>query len=148
LALALSVVVEAEAAPMPQGTFTVAAERMASSNFHFYTGGTRWHNQFFGGPGIPVIDMPRLGVDYFIIDGLSIGGHASFGFHTIDGPTQAWVAFLPRIGYAFSLTRSIDFWPRGGIGVIAGDLTSDTGILEFEAMFLGNIKDFFAIEFG
>lgn len=148
LTLALSFVHEAEAAPMPQGTFTVAAERLAASNLHFANGYTGWNNQLLGAPGWVPFDTPRLGVDYFIIDGLSIGGHLGLGFYGADNNDGAYVALLPRIGYAFSLGNVIDFWPRGGIGVVAGDYAADTALLSFEGMFLANLKDFFAIEFG
>ncbi len=133
---------------MPQGTFTVAAERLAASNFHVANGFTLWHNQFFGAPGWTPFDTPRLGVDYFVIDGLSIGGHFGLGYYGADNNDGAYVALLPRVGYAFSLSRSIDFWPRGGIGLVAGDAAADSAVLGFEGMFLANIKDFFAIEFG
>jgi hypothetical protein len=151
LSLSLSVVTEAEARPVPQGTFAVSAERLVTSNFHFYPGGPRWHNQLLGAPGWVPWDTPRVGFDYFIIDGLSLGAHLGIGFYALDGNSAGWVSFLPRVGYAFSLSQTIDFWPRVGLGIIAGDpfyAPNDTGVLTLEGMFLANIKPWFAIEFG
>jgi hypothetical protein len=148
VALSLSYVQQAEAAPMPKGTLAVGVDRLVASNFHIGNGFVLWDNQFFGAPGWEPFDTPRLGIDYFIIDGLSIGGHLGMGFYAVDNNDGAYVAILPRIGYAFSLSNVIDFWPRGGVGIVAGDYADDTGFANVEAMFLANIKDYFAISFG
>lgn len=155
LAGAVSLTQEAGAIePVEQGTFALSAERLAASNFHFYPGGFAWVNQFLGAPGQVPFDTPRVGFDYFIIDGLSVGGHLGFGFYVWDnnGPgngSDAWIALLPRVGYAFSLTDKLDFWPRLGLGVIAGDAApDDTGVLTLEGMFLYDITKGVALEFG
>lgn len=134
--------------PVRQGTFVVAAERLVSSNFAFGPGGTNWYNQFFGAPAITPFGSPRLGADYFIIDGLSLGGHVGFGLYAGGGNAQGYLALLPRVGYAFSLTRTIDFWPRVGAGFIVpiGDTT--TGVITMEGMFVYNINKMLGIEFG
>lgn len=140
----------AGAAPEPKGTFVVSAERLVASNLHI-AGGVSWIHQVAGAPGATTpFDSPRLAFDYFIIDGLSLGGHVGFGFYAIDGAdSAAWIALLPRVGYAFSLSNTFDFWPRAGVGLIAGDAAgNDTGVLSLEAMFLANLTKNFAIEFG
>ncbi len=134
--------------PVKQGTLAVAAERLVASNLHIADGYVGWNNQLLGSPGWVPFDTPRLGVDYFIIDGLSVGGHLGLGFFGADNNDGAYVALLPRVGYAFSISKTIDFWPRGGIGIIAGDYASDTAVIGLEAMFLANLKDYFALEFG
>lgn len=138
--------------PVRESTLMVAAERLASSNFAF-GGGTDWNNQFFGAPANTPFGTPRLGVDYFIIDGLSLGGHLGAGFTVPNaGDTHGWLAFMPRVGYAFSLSRNIDFWPRVGGGfIVAGAAyggTSTTAVVTMEGMFLANLNKFVAIEFG
>jgi hypothetical protein len=136
--------------PLPQSTFVVAAERLASSNFVF-NGGTSWNNQFFGAPANTPFGSPRLGLDYFIIDGLSIGGHVGLGLYVPNqGESAGWLAFMPRVGYAFALTRSIDFWPRVGFGLIAAgnSFGTTTGVISMEGMFLANLNKTVAIEFG
>lgn len=139
--------------PVEQGTFALSAERLAASNFHFYQGGFTWVNQFLGAPGQVPFDTPRVGFDYFVIDGLSVGGHLGFGFYVWDNnggsDSDAWIALMPRVGYAFSLTDKLTFWPRLGLGVIAGDAApNDTGVLSLEGMFLYDLNKTFALEFG
>lgn len=147
---AVSLTQEAGAEPVPQGTFALSAERLAASNFHFYPGGFVWVNQFLGAPGQVPFDTPRVGFDYFVIDGLSVGGHLGLGFYIpSDGDSAAWVALMPRVGYALSLTDKLDVWPRLGFGVIAGDAApNDTGVLTLEGMFLYDLTKNVALEFG
>lgn len=133
--------------PVAKGTFALSAERLVASNLVFQPGGPDWHNQIFGAPGFATpLDTPRLGADYFIIDGLSLGGHVGIGLY-VNNNTQGYLALVPRVGYAFSLTDKIDFWPRVGAGfAVYGPAT--VGLLAVEGMFLFNLKKYFAIEFG
>jgi len=149
LGASLSFVPEASAIkPVPQGTFKLAAERLISSDFTFAGGTTTWNNQIFGAAGNAPITAPRLGADYFIIDGLSLGGHASVGFNTrTNNSLQGRTAILPRVGYAFALGNVIDFWPRGGFGILV-DGNESSGLISLEAMFLANLDKRFALEFG
>lgn len=78
---------------------------------------------------LPVgFSFPRIGGDYFVIDGLSLGG--SLGVftmsgefenevmgETVDGDTGSVNGFLlaPRVGYAFMFNDTFGIWPRGGI---------------------------------
>lgn len=73
--------------------------------------------------------VPRIGLDYLVIDGLTLG--ASFGVFTTsgsltdkpqggpsttqDGQTLSGVIIAPRIGYAYMFNDMIGIWPRGGI---------------------------------
>ena len=72
--------------------------------------------------------FPRIGADYFVIDGLSLGGSlgvftSSGEFETevmgetVDGDTGSVSGFLlaPRVGYAFMFNDTFGIWPRGGI---------------------------------
>lgn len=134
--------------PIEQGTLAVSAERFVSSNLEFYPGGPNWHNQALGAPTGSTFGGPRLGVDYFIIDGLSLGATAASGFYVPDnGDSGGYFSLIPRVGYAFRLGGVIDFWPRIGLGFVVQN-GPDTGVIELEAMFLANITDYFAIEFG
>src|SRR5690606_14350833 len=83
------------------------------------------------GLGLTVADLtstPRVGVDYVMDGGLTLGGgigYASVSGSTevegggqsveSDGPAYSGLVFAPRVGYAMPLTESIDLWPRGGI---------------------------------
>lgn len=72
--------------------------------------------------------FPRIAGDYFVIDGLSVGG--SLGLYTHSGNVEVEVMgqsqendtgsitgflFEPRVGYAFMFHEMIGIWPRGGI---------------------------------
>lgn len=78
--------------------------------------------------GINVSAIPRLSFDYFVIDGLTVGG--SLGYISVSGkqkatkpvespevdtPKTSAFAFAPRVGYALMFTDIIGIWPRGGI---------------------------------
>lgn len=82
--------------------------------------------------------FPRLAADYFIIDGLSVGGAigvmsysgtAKSG-NTAERDTDSGSAFLfsPRVGYCFMFSRLIGLWPRGGFTYVGGgtDNPNDT----------------------
>jgi len=75
--------------------------------------------------------FPRIGADYFVMDGLSVGGSIGVFTHsgsfenevmgvTQDGDTGSMTGFLfePRVGYAFMFSDMFGIWPRGGITFI------------------------------
>jgi hypothetical protein len=83
-----------------------------------------WGNNAAGDNSVPVSAIPRLSFDYFVIDGLTVGG--SLGYYTSSGttksggvssdlPNTSGFAFAPRVGYALMFTDMIGFWPRGGL---------------------------------
>jgi hypothetical protein len=59
--------------------------------------------------------IPRVGVDYTVIDRLTLGGAAALAF-TVDGGPESTTAFglAPRVGYILPVTSVIGFWFRGG----------------------------------
>jgi hypothetical protein len=69
--------------------------------------------------------QPRVGIDYFAIDGLSVGGAISYftvstsseedGEDDDDGATLSGFSLSPRVGYAFMFNETVGLWPRGGI---------------------------------
>ncbi len=137
--------------PVDKGTIVIAAERMTGFAL------------LFGGPqvdiaagvlmgGIPsAFNYPRIGFDYFVIDGLSIGGNLGVSHNSAANYTL-W-SIQPRIGYAFALSPAIDFWPRGGVGVRGQDNgngggSSTTAVISLEPMFLWNIFEHVGMEFG
>lgn len=151
-ATAVSFPALAESGPMPQGTFTVGAERLTG-----IVHGTIKNDPFPGqnpnagdedgitsvaflGNGLFSADdsrsmffMPRVGFDYFIIDGLSLGG--SFTVHTISDNDEdsandvsfTNILFAPRVGYAYMFGDVVGIWPRGGISYVHGSVDPDQG---------------------
>ncbi len=55
---------------------------------------------------------PRVGVDFFIIPRLSLGG--AVGFYDHEGDGGDGFMFAPRVGYAIDISQRWAFWPRGG----------------------------------
>jgi hypothetical protein len=91
--------------------------------------------------------LPRLGLDFFVIDHLSIGG--SLWWYSRDDNSN--FLFSPRVGYAIDFSRSFGFWPRGGLTFRSNDVgpfDDDEFALTFEAMFYGAPAEHFAFIFG
>jgi|GEM_PF-1599560 len=136
--------------PVDKGTIVIAAERM--TGFVLLLGGPQV--EIAAGVlagGIPAAyNYPRIGFDYFVIDGLSIGGNLGVS-HDSSGPGRTTWGITPRVGYAFALSNKFDFWPRGGIGWIGSDFggfKNDTAVLTLDGTFLWNIFDHVGMEFG
>jgi hypothetical protein len=85
--------------------------------------------------------FPRIGADYFVTDGLSIGAalgiiHSSNKFETEegdatverDGPTISGLLLSPRVGYAFMFEDNIGIWPRAGITYVGMGSETDDGL--------------------
>ena len=132
-----------------QGQLAVGAERLTGFSHSWQsteddtaTRTTSFNN--FSLLGMPLgglgtaYSFPRVGVDYFPIDGLSIGGSLTYthlgSSYKVDpdmGPTVESSGSLnvfliaPRVGYAFMFTDSIGLWPRGGITYIRSSSSSD-----------------------
>ena len=82
--------------------------------------------------------FPRIGGDYFVIDGLSLGAaiglvHTSSSNETeqgnnsieTDGPSQTGFLIYPRVGYALMFQDSFGFWPRGGLTYASASSTQE-----------------------
>jgi hypothetical protein len=132
------------------GRFAIAAERITSINHSSTTQEaedsdasttTSYTNiALFTGSLNSGYSVPRVGFDYFVTDGLSVGAalgivHTSSsveldtGETTIesDGPTLSGFLFSPRIGYALMFEDNIGIWPRAGITYVGAGSESDDG---------------------
>ncbi len=82
---------------------------------------------------------PRLTLDYFIIEGFSVGGSFIY-YHrsgetetepdagdsvTTDDPSVQGILFEPRVGYSFVIDETFAVWPRAGI-TYASEKTEQT----------------------
>jgi hypothetical protein len=81
------------------------------------------------GLGPSTTTIPRLALDYFVTEGVSLG--ASFIYYTQSGEqetepdagggtttdlgTQSVIVIHPRIGYSFIIDETFAIWPRAGI---------------------------------
>jgi len=158
--MAFSFQAGAASGPMPQGTFTVGAERLmgifhgALENDPYPSNNPNARGDdtgvtlvtLFGngvatnGGGLGGVDsramfvVPRIGFDYFIIDGLSLGGTLglwSASVHDSIDPQNDFSAtnflFSPRIGYAYMFGDVVGIWPRGGLAYTHGSVDPDQG---------------------
>ena len=74
--------------------------------------------------------VPRLAIDYAVINHLTVGGSFVLAFglggsrtteignntQKSDSPKATLVGFAPRVGYVLPLGQTFGFWPRAGIG--------------------------------
>jgi hypothetical protein len=119
------------------GLFAFTQNQATPSGTNATTTVTGTDMAFFGGlnsvsagaftAGNPTFyNVPRLGFDYTIIKGLTLGGEA-IAFFTLGGSTSTGNApstsnpggsvfgIAPRVGYIFALNDVFAIWPRGGL---------------------------------
>lgn len=147
LALAGSVLCLATSAQAQEfgrrGRFIIAAERLFGLSFRKSEidpdntpGSTHSKETSFGLFGqrqfndpANLYTMPRAAFDYFIIDGLSIGGTVMLWttHQDTEGNVTNQFAFelAPRVGYAFMFTDTIGIWPRGGLSIAHTNLHNE-----------------------
>jgi hypothetical protein len=77
-----------------------------------------------GVPGSITSIQMEPAVDYFLIDNLSIGGFLEFMYVSDQGGHAFTFGVGPRVGYNFTLSDLISFWPKVGLSIAD---TSTTG---------------------
>jgi hypothetical protein len=111
---------------------TASSFTLLSSPFGANTGGYSW---------------PRVGFDYFVVKGISLGGSASF-FRTSSGSSSnTGFEVAPRIGYALPLGPWLGFWPRAGVTYVHRTSLSYLG-LTVEAPLAITLSQHLVITFG
>lgn len=75
---------------------------------------------------------PRIGVDYVLPSGLTLGGAlgATAGSASVDGEELGNGSFFllePRIGYRIPTSEIFDIIPRGGVTLLWGSFQEDEG---------------------
>jgi hypothetical protein len=92
---------------------------------------------------------PRVGLDYFIVDQLSLGG--SLGFWSAGGDRDGdGFMIFPRVGYVIPFGDIAGFWPRGGLAYYSegGGQNWDQLVLGAEGSFYVRPLPDWAILFG
>jgi hypothetical protein len=152
--VAVSLPAGAASGPMEQGTFTVGAERLtgivhASLKNDPFPGqppqdfdddgvtavtflGNGGYADRFPGDSRATFAIPRVGFDYFIIDGLSLGGSITVLSYSNNDSTPRNQDFsvtnfliAPRVGYAYMFGDVVGIWPRGGLSYVHGSYDPD-----------------------
>lgn len=115
-----------------QGRVTFGAERLFG--FHWASNSYREPNgDRHSGSGTSVgfgwqfaqhmqFNQPRLGVDYFVVQDISLGG--SLGFFSMNnhgdgGGTADGFIISPRVGFNVPLSEIVVFWPKLGLTYIS-----------------------------
>ena len=80
---------------------------------------------------------PRLGIDYILPIGLTLGGGLGFGHFSLsakgsDGKSQglgslSLYTLTPRVGYRVALSDRFDLVPRAGVTLAGGSVSSNDG---------------------
>lgn len=145
---------------MGKGHFAIGAERL----FGFYL--DMQHTEFgnvesdndttaftlFWSPtaGGALLSIPRIAVDYFLDEHLTLGGTFGIASLSSDGPDLFGIIFNPRVGYALRLSHEFTFWPRGGITIAhaGGDADLTVFGITLEGMFAYMPTDNWALTGG
>lgn len=96
--------------------------------------------------------QPRAAFDFFVTDGLSLGGSVAYYSWSGDSDRNGFLLY-PRIGYGIGLGDSVTFWPRGGLTYFSeedagGGTTYDQVAMSFEAMFVLWPRQSWGIQIG
>ena len=137
--------------PLPAGTVAFSGERLTgfyhttltASSGPLSIDSTIDHFSLLGMEADGPWDLPRIGIDGFVIDGLSLGGTvfvsnrsvntdanvAAGGLILTGGGNGSVTDFLiaPRVGYAVMFTDSVGIWPRGGVSYFHESISPDNG---------------------
>ncbi len=74
------------------------------------------------GGGMTPYTIPRVNIEYFVIDHLSVGGSIAFynvngddNYFGLGGDDGSYFLFAPRVGGAWMFNDWAGIWPRGGL---------------------------------
>lgn len=95
----------------------------------------------FGNPGggglnAPGMMIPRLALDFFVVESVSVGGSLMYftsssetetDAGSSDGPTNSTFVISPRVGYAVAFDETFSLWPRAGITYLSSKSEVTTG---------------------
>lgn len=66
------------------------------------------------GEGVTTVTLAPA-VDYFVIDGLSIGGFVSMDYTTVGDWDSTEFGIGPRVGYNIDMSDLVSVWPKAGL---------------------------------
>lgn len=107
--------------------FVLSAEQLFGYSYSrtSFTGGHTSTNTFRLladplGAGAAAYMWPRLGFDYFVLRGISLGGAASFVRTTTGNNNNTVFELAPRVGYDVTIGPWLSAWPRLGFTYVHG----------------------------
>ncbi|HEX4334847.1 MAG TPA: hypothetical protein VH062_02970 [Polyangiaceae bacterium] len=132
----------AEADAIDKGTFALGAERITGV-FHADekvanadSSGTTAIALFGNSVDSPLAgawQFPRLGFDYFVTKGLSLGGSFVVLSRSPEGTNQTDILVAPRVGFGYMFGRVVGIWPRGGISYWHASRSADNSDASIDA---------------
>ncbi|HVU01168.1 MAG TPA: hypothetical protein VHE30_05425 [Polyangiaceae bacterium] len=175
--VSLSGVARAQSKDFEKGTFAISMERLSGFNHvkssttvntpggDVTTSTSADRFMLMGMEASSPADLPRVGLDYFIIDKLSLGGTLFIGYSSATtnlgglgnaNASATDILFAPRVGYAVMFNDTIGVWPRGGFSYFHRSIDPDNGpsdsayylALNLEAPFIFGLANGFAITAG
>jgi hypothetical protein len=84
-------------------------------------------------PGMGIMEVPRIGFDGFVINGLSIGGTLALFNSSYDDGSETDFLLAPRVGYAYMFSSVIGIWPRGGFSYWHASFSPNQGRADMTA---------------
>jgi hypothetical protein len=88
-------------------------------------GATFEHTSVSGVDGSTTSLVLRPGVDYFLIDRLSLGAFLGVDHQATQVGSSTTFAIGPRLGYDIAFSDHLSFWPRAGISYNSTSLKVD-----------------------
>jgi hypothetical protein len=159
----LTLALPAAAQHYDSGSVILSAERLSgfthTRNSFGNADRTSEHFSLMGTLANTPADLPRIGLDVFVANHLSIGGTLMYdhrpGPATVAGfGSDAAVTdflFAPRIGYLVMFSRVFGFWPRGGFSYFhesADPFDAHYWALNLEAPFVIDFTGGFGMTIG
>jgi hypothetical protein len=135
-ALAVLTPTPAHAGAIEKGTFALGAERITGM---FHSSEKIGGGNSSGTTALALLgntadslvaqawQFPRIGLDGFIIDGLSLGGSLTVIHRDFENSSATDVLVAPRVGFGFMFSRVVGIWPRGGISYWHQSASPDRG---------------------
>jgi hypothetical protein len=99
------------------------------------------------GAGAYPYDWPRLGVDYFVIQSISVGTGLAFARTSGDNSSTNAVEVAPRVGYGMMVGPWLAVWPRLGVSYIWSTNQSYLG-LTIDLQAVAVLAQHFALTFA
>jgi hypothetical protein len=95
------------------------------------------------GAQFALLTIPRLGIDYFVNEHLTLGGSFGVASVSIEDVDYIGILLAARAGYALRLSHEIAFWPRGGLtfATAGGDADVNVFSITLEGMFSFSLRD-------
>jgi hypothetical protein len=67
----------------------------------------------------------RPGVDYFLIDRLSLGAFVGIDYESLTGISTTRFGVGPRVGYSLGFSNHFSLWPRVGVSYNSSTIKTD-----------------------